>query len=95
MEGSMTNGELLVIRGAMKPISTLYTPLDSVDIQTKEAFKASIERSDTCALPAAAVIAENVVAFTLADALLEKTGGDSLKEVKRNLDAYLKQVKSY
>ncbi len=95
LEGSMTNGEWLVIRGAMKPISTLYTPLDSVDIKSKKAFKASIERSDTCALPAAAVIAENVIAFTLADALLEKTGGDSLKEVKRNLDAYLKQIKNY
>jgi len=95
LEGSMTNGELLVIRGAMKPISTLYTPLDSVDIQSKQAFKASIERSDTCALPAAAVIAENAVALTLADALLEKTGGDSLKEVKRNLNAYAKQVENY
>ncbi len=95
LEGSMTNGELLVIRGAMKPISTLYTPLDSVDIKTKETFKASIERSDTCALPAAAVIAENAVAITLADALLEKTGGDSLREVKRNLDGYLKQIKNY
>ncbi len=95
LEGSMTNGELLVIRGAMKPISTLYTPLDSVDIKTKQAFKASIERSDTCALPAAAVIAENAVAITLADALLEKTGGDSLKEVKRNLNAYKKQIENY
>lgn len=95
LEGSMTNGELLVIRGAMKPISTLYTPLDSVDIKTKQAFKASIERSDTCALPAAAVIAENVVAITLADALLEKTGGDSLKEVKRNLNTYKKQIENY
>ena len=95
LERGMTNGECLVIRGAMKPISTLYTPLDSVDIKTKQAFKASIERSDTCALPAAAVIGENVVALTLADALLEKLGGDSLKEVKRNLDGYLKQVKNY
>lgn len=95
LEGSMTNGELLVIRGAMKPISTLYTPLDSVDIKTKQPFKASIERSDTCALPAAAVIAENVVAITLADALLEKTGGDSLGEVKRNLQAYQKQIKNF
>lgn len=95
LEGSMTNGELLVIRGAMKPISTLYTPLDSVDIKSKQAFKASIERSDTCALPAAAVIAENAVALTLAEALLEKTGGDSLKEVKRNLSAYKKQIENY
>lgn len=95
LEGGMTNGELLVIRGAMKPISTLYKPLDSVDIKTKEPFKASIERSDTCALPAAAVIAENVVAITLADALLEKLGGDSLSEIKRNLQGYLKQIRNY
>lgn len=95
LEGGMTNGAPLVIRGALKPISTLYTPLDSVDIKTKKPFKASIERSDTCAVPAAAVIAENVVAITLADAMLDKFGGDSLKEVKRNLEGYLKQVKEY
>jgi chorismate synthase len=91
----MTNGELLVVRGAMKPISTLYTPLDSVEITTKKPFKASIERSDTCAAPAAAVIAENVVAITLADAFLEKFGGDSLGEVRRNYGGYLKQVREY
>ncbi len=95
LEGGMTNGECLIIRGAMKPISTLYTPLDSVDIKTKQAFKASIERSDTCALPAAAVIAENVVAITLADALLDKLGGDSFAEIKRNLKGYQKQVHNY
>ncbi len=95
LEGSMTNGEPLVIRAAMKPISTLYKPLDSVDIETKQAYKASIERSDACAVPAAAVIAENVVGITLADAFLEKFGGDSLKELKRNLAAYLKQVHSF
>jgi len=94
-EGSMTNGEPIVIRGVMKPISTLYTPLDSVDIENKKAFKASIERSDTCALPAAAVIGENVVALTLANALLDKFGGDSLTEIQRNLKGYLKQIGSY
>lgn len=95
LEGSMTNGEWLVVRGAMKPISTLYTPLDSVDIKTRKAFKASIERSDTCAAPAAAVIAENVVALTVADAFLEKFGGDSLGEIQRNYQGYLKQVREY
>jgi chorismate synthase len=95
LEGSMTNGELLVVRGAMKPISTLYTPLDSVEIPSKKPFKASIERSDTCAAPAAAVIAENVVAITLADAFLEKFGGDSLREMMRNYQGYLKQVRRY
>ncbi|MBF0491797.1 MAG: chorismate synthase [Deltaproteobacteria bacterium] len=95
LEGSMTNGEPLVLRAAMKPISTLYKPLDSVDIESKQAYKASIERSDVCAVPAAAVIAENVVAITLADAFLEKFGGDSLLELKKNLKGYLKQVQNF
>ncbi len=95
LEGSMTNGELLIVRGAMKPISTLYKPLDSIDIETKQPFKASIERSDTCAAPAAAVIAENVIAVPLANAFLDKFGGDSLSELKRNLNGYLKQVREY
>ncbi len=95
LEGGMTNGEFLVVRAAMKPISTLYTPLDSVEISTKKPFKASVERSDTCAVPAAAVIAENVVAITLADAFLEKFGGDSLKEVERNYKGYLEQIKKF
>lgn len=95
LEGGMSTGEPLIIRGAMKPISTLYKPLDSIDIETKKPFKASIERSDTCAVPAAAVIAENVVAITLASAFLEKFGGDSLKEIRRNYEGYLKQVREY
>jgi chorismate synthase len=95
LEGGVTNGEFLVVRGAMKPISTLYKPLDSVEISTKKPFEASIERSDTCAAPAAAVIAENVVAMTLANSLLEKFGGDSLEELMRNLKGYLKQVREY
>lgn len=95
LEGSMTTGEPLIIRAAMKPISTLYKPLHSVDINSKQAYLASIERSDTCAVPAAAVIAENVVAFTLADALLEKFGGDSLKEIKRNIKSYHTQSLNY
>lgn len=95
MEGSMTTGMPLLVRGALKPISTLYTPLQTVDIDTKEPFEASVERSDTCAIAAAAVIAENVVAITLADAFLEKFGGDSMQELKRNYEGYLEQVKSY
>ncbi len=95
LEGSMTTGMPLVIRGALKPISTLYTPLGSVDIETKQAFEASVERSDTCAIAAAAVIAESVVAITLADALLEKFGGDSMKELKRNYAGYMEQIRNY
>ncbi len=88
IEGGMTNGEPLIIRGAMKPIPTLYKPLRSVDLNTKEPFEASIERSDICAVPAACVVGEAVVAFTLAQAILEKFGGDSLTEIQRNLAAY-------
>jgi chorismate synthase len=95
LEGSMTTGMPLLVRGALKPISTLYTPLPSVDIETKEPFEASVERSDTCAIAAAAVIAENVVAITLADAFLEKFGGDSMEELSRNYQGYLEQVKKY
>jgi chorismate synthase len=95
LEGGMTTGEPIVVRGVMKPISTLYKPLQSVDIDTKEAFTAQVERSDTCAVPAASVIMENVVAWEVADALLEKFGGDSLEEMQRNVDTYLEQVRSY
>ena len=95
LEGSMTNGMPLVVRGFLKPISTLYQPLHSVDIESKEEFEASVERSDTCAIAAAAVIGEAVVALTLADAYLEKFGGDSLEEVKRNYDGYLEQIRNY
>lgn len=92
-EGGMTTGEPVVLRAAMKPISTLYRPLDSVDFYTKEPFKASIERSDTCALPAAGVIGEAVVAIELARAFLEKFGGDSLREIKRNYLGYVKALR--
>lgn len=77
----------------MKPIATLYRPLDSVDFYTKEPFKASIERSDTCALPAAGVIGEAVVAIELARAFLEKFGGDSLEEMRRNYLGYVKALR--
>lgn len=88
IEGGMTNGEDVVVRAAMKPLSTLRRALRSVDMATGESVQATVERSDVCAAPAASVVAESVVALTLADALLEKTGGDSVAEVRRNLDAW-------
>jgi chorismate synthase len=94
-EGGMTTGEEIIVRAVMKPISTLYKPLDSVDIKTKKAFKASVERSDTCAVEALAVIAENILCFDLAKALIEKCGGDSVEEMQRNYKGYLKQLKAY
>jgi chorismate synthase len=95
IEGGMSNGEPIVLRAAMKPIPTLYKPLRSVDIETKKPFKASVERSDTCAVPAAAVIAEAVVAFEVASAFLEKFGGDSISETGRNYTAYLDEIARY
>jgi chorismate synthase len=91
-EGGMTTGEPLVVRAAFKPISTLMKPLRSVDIATGEESKAAIERSDVMAVPAAAVICEAVVAFELARLFLEKFGGDSLVEVTRNYEGYLRQA---
>ena len=94
-EGGMSSGEPIVVRTAFKPLSTLMSPLHSVDLETKDEAKAAIERSDVVAIPAAAVIAESVVAFVLADAFLEKFGGDSLSEIRRNLDGYLEHVRSF
>jgi chorismate synthase len=94
-EGGMTNGVPLVARVAMKPISTLMSPLQSVDLRSKQAADASVERSDVCAAPAAAVVGESVVAFEIARAFLEKFGGDSLPEIKRNYESYLEQIKNY
>ena len=94
-EGGMSTGEPLRVRVAFKPLSTLMRPLRSVDINTKEAVEATIERSDVCAIPAAAVIAESVVAFVLAQAFLEKFGGDSLVETRRNYDGYMGQVRHF
>ncbi len=88
-EGGMTTGEPLRVRAAMKPLSSLTQPLATVDTRTGEAAEAITQRSDTCAVPRAGVVLEAVVVLTLADALLEKTGGDSLAEVARNLDGYL------
>ncbi len=94
-EGGMSSGEPLVVRTAFKPLSTLMSPLHSVDLETKGEARAAIERSDVVAIPAAAVIAEAVVAFVVADAFLEKFGGDSLAEIRRNFDGYLEHVRSF
>jgi chorismate synthase len=91
-EGGMTTGEPLVIRAAMKPISTLMRPLGTVDVATGEAAAATVERSDVTAVPSMGVIAEAMVAFVLAQAWLEKFGGDSLAETCRNLKGYVAQV---
>ncbi len=95
LEGGITNGLPIVLRVAMKPISTLYSPKKSVDIETKEPFDATVERSDICTVPAAGVVGEAVVAFEMANALIEKFGGDSLEEMKRNFDAYQAYVKTF
>src|SRR5712692_3720827 len=84
IEGGMTNGQDIVVRGMLKPISTLRRPLESVDFATRESALAAYERSDVCVLPAAGVIGEAMVALVLAGAALEKFGGDSLEEVRRN-----------
>ena len=89
IEGGMSNGQPIVVRAAMKPLATLYDPMPSIDMLTREASKGAIERSDVTAVPAAAVVAEAVVAFELARAMIEKFGGDSLAEMRRNYDAYV------
>jgi chorismate synthase len=94
-EGGMSNGAPLVVRVAMKPISTLMSPLHSVDLRSKQSVDASVERSDVCSVPAAAVVGEAVVSFELAVAFLEKFGGDSLREITRNYEGYLEQIKKF
>jgi chorismate synthase len=94
-EGGMTTGEPLRVRVAFKPLSTLMRPLRSADIRTKAESVGNTERSDVCAIPAAAVIAEAVVAFELANAFVEKFGGDSRAEIERNYRGYLEQVRNY
>jgi len=94
IEGGMSNGEMIVVRAAMKPIPTLKVPLKSVDLLTKDPVTAVVERADTCAVPAAAVVGEAVVAFEIAGAMQEKFGGDSLSEMKRNYESYLDYVKT-
>jgi chorismate synthase len=88
-EGGMSNGEILRVRAAMKPISTVPKALDTIDVKTGEAAKAINQRSDVCAVPAAGVVAEAMVALILAEAVLEKFGGDSVGETKRNFESYI------
>ncbi len=94
-EGGVTNGENLVLRAATKPYSTLMSPMRSVHIDTKKKEAATVERSDVTAVPACGVVGEAMVAFELAKSLLEKFGGDSLKETQRNFDGYLKQTRDF
>lgn len=95
IEGGITNGQEILVRGMLKPISTLRRPLESVDLTTREPEKAAYERSDVAVVPAAGVIGEAMVAIVLAQSMLEKFGGDSLQETKRNYEGYLEQVKNY
>ncbi|MBV9225442.1 MAG: chorismate synthase [Acidobacteriaceae bacterium] len=95
LEGGITNGQDVVVRGFLKPISTLRRPLESVDLPSREPALAAYERSDVAVVPAAGVIGEAMVALVLAQAFLDKFGGDSLRETKRNFDGYLAQVKEF
>jgi chorismate synthase len=92
LEGGVSNGEPIVLRGALKPIATLSNPLPSVDLHSGQEIRAHYERSDVCTVPAAGVIAEAMVCIVLAQALLEKFGGDSLAETRRNFEGYLRTI---
>lgn len=95
LEGGMSTGMPIVVRGVMKPIPTLYKPLQSVDIETKEAFKASVERSDACAVPAASVVAENVIAFEIAKAILEQFHADQLPQLQKQIEEMRQAAKEF
>jgi chorismate synthase len=95
IEGGVSNGEEIRVRGYLKPISTLRRPLQSVDFSTREPVKAAYERSDVCVVPAAGVAAEAMVALTLARCALEKFGGDSIGETLRNFEGYRTQLENY
>jgi chorismate synthase len=94
-EGGMTTGMPIVVRGVMKPIPTLYKPLQSVDIETKEPFEASIERSDSCAVPAASVVAEAVVAWEIASAIVDQLGQDRMEAIKENLEKFREYARNF
>jgi chorismate synthase len=94
IEGGISNGDPIMLRAAMKPIPTLMKPLRSVDLASKKPFKASVERSDVCAVPAAGVVAEAAAAFEIASAMIEKFGGDSIDEMRRNFHSFDKHLKS-
>lgn len=91
----MTTGMPIVVRGVMKPIPTLYKPLESVDIDTKEAFVATIERSDPCAVPAASVVAEHVIATEMAKAIMEEFRSDTMDGLKKEIAEYRRYVKEF
>ncbi len=95
LEGGITNGEDVIVRGYLKPISTLRRALGSADLKTKQHIKAAYERSDVCVVPAAGVVAEAMVAFVIAEAFLEKFGGDSIEETGRNFKSYQKQLDEF
>ncbi len=95
LEGGITNGEDVIVRGYLKPISTLRRPLQTADLGTKQPVKAAYERSDICVVPAAGVAGEAMVAFVLAEAFLRKFGGDSLGETRRNFEGYLRQLDEF
>ncbi len=95
LEGGITNGEDVIVRGYLKPISTLRRPLESVEFESRATVKAAYERSDVCVVPAAGVVGEAMVALVMARAFLEKFGGDSMAETHRNFDGYLEQVRRY
>ena len=95
LEGGITNGEDVIVRGYLKPISTLRRPLETADLKTKETVKAAYERSDVCVVPAGGIAGEAMVAFVLAQAFLEKFGGDSLGETRRNFDSYQRQLDEF
>lgn len=92
IEGGMTTGDEIIIRCAMKPIPTLYKPLDTININTLTKYKASVERSDSCAVPACSIVCENVVAFVICKFFLDKIGGDSLEDLKTNYNSYIKRL---
>ncbi len=95
IEGGISNGEDIVVRGYLKPISTLRRPLASVSFETREPVKAAYERSDVCVVPAAGVAAEAMVALAIARLVVEKFGGDSLREMQRNFNGYCEQIRAY
>ncbi|MBS7298599.1 MAG: chorismate synthase [Eubacteriales bacterium] len=95
IEGGMTNGEPVIVRAAMKPIPTQYSPLKTVDITNRTETAASVERSDICAVPACAAVVESAVAFEIANAFLEKFGGDCIEDIKASYDAYVTRINNF
>ena len=95
IEGGMSNGEPIIVKAAMKPIPTLYNPLRTVNIDDKSEHKATVERSDVCAVPACSVVVEAVIAFEIAKAFLDKFSGDCMADVKAYYDVYMNRIKNF